>query len=201
MRFTIPGARALVPAALAATLLLTIVPPSPAAAAEPTEANQVITIARAQRGDPYRYGASGPSAFDCSGLVLYAYRSAGDLALIGNGNYRSAAALYDYFRSRRRTSRSTATPGDLVVWGNGSHVGIYLGGGMAISALTSGVRIHAVNALTTPFTAYLRTGIYQLPPKTPAPAAVPVGVIVMTATTVAPLPTVIGRLRVASSVS
>jgi cell wall-associated NlpC family hydrolase len=98
-----------------------------------------------------------------SGLVIYAYKQAGDLRLIGNGNYRSAAALYKYFRDRDRTSRTRATPGDLVVWGSGRHIGIYRGNGMAISTLRSGVRIHAVRAVTIPFTAYLRTGIYQLP--------------------------------------
>jgi cell wall-associated NlpC family hydrolase len=177
----IPGARAFVTAALAATLLISSTPSTPASAADPTEANQVIQIAKAQLGDPWRYGASGPSAFDCSGLVIYAYKSAGDLALIGNGNYRSASALYTYFRNRGKTSRTTATPGDLVVWGGGSHIGIYLGGGMAISTLTSGVRIHAVNAVTAPFTAYLRTGIYQLPVKLPAPAPTPIptGSVVM----------------------
>ena len=91
--------------------------------------------------------------------MIYAYKQAGDLRLIGNGNYRSAAALYKYFRDRGRTSRTRATPGDLVVWGSGRHIGIYLGNGMAISTLRSGVRIHAVRAVTIPFTAYLRTGI------------------------------------------
>ena len=174
MRRTIPGARALVSAALAATLLISAAPSTPAAAADLSEANQVIAIAKAQLGDPWRYGATGPYAFDCSGLVIYSYKMAGDLSLIGNGNYRSASALYKYFRDRGRTSRTTATPGDLVVWGNGSHVGIYLGGGMAISTLTSGVRIHAVNAVTASFTAYLRTGLYQLPktPTAPVPALV-----------------------------
>jgi len=167
----IPGARAFVTAAMAVTLLISSAPSTPANAADPTEANQVIQIAKAQLGDPWRYGATGPSAFDCSGLVIYAYQSAGDLALIGNGNYRSASALYTYLRNRGKTSRTTATPGDLVVWGGGSHIGIYLGGGMAISTLNSGVRIHAVNALTAPFTAYLRTGIYQLPPAVTAPPA------------------------------
>jgi len=174
LRRTIPGARALVSAALAATLLISAAPSTPAAAADLSEANQVIAIAKAQLGDPWRYGATGPYAFDCSGLVIYSYKMAGDLSLIGNGNYRSASALYKYFRDRGRTSRTTATPGDLVVWGNGSHVGIYLGGGMAISTLTSGVRIHAVNAVTASFTAYLRTGLYQLPktPTAPVPALV-----------------------------
>lgn len=154
--------RALISAALAVTILISSAPPAPVAAAGSIEAAQVIAIAKAQRGDPWRYGASGPYAFDCSGLVIYSYKMAGDLRLIGYGNYRSASALYRYFRDRGRTSRTNATPGDLVVWGGGTHIGIYLGGGMAISTLTSGVRIHAVNAVTAPFTAYLRTGIYQL---------------------------------------
>lgn len=162
MRFTTPGARAFASAAIVATLLISSVPPTPAAAVTLTEAQQVISIAKAQRGDPWRYGATGPSSFDCSGLVIYAYKMAGDLRLIGNGNYRSASALYKYFRDRGRTSRTRATPGDLVVWGYGRHIGIYLGAGMAISTLTSGVRIHSVHAVTAPFTAYLRTGIYQL---------------------------------------
>lgn len=172
MRLTIPGARALVSAALAATLLISSAPAT-AAAADPSEASQVIAIAKAQLGDPWRYGASGPSAFDCSGLVIYSYKMAGDLSLIGNGNYRSASALYKYFRDRGRTSRTVGTPGDLVVWGNGSHIGIYIGGGQAISTLNSGVRIHAVNAVTAAFTAYLRTGIYQLPKSAPVPAPTP----------------------------
>ncbi|MBA2373440.1 MAG: C40 family peptidase [Chloroflexi bacterium] len=162
MRFPIPGARAFVPAALAVTLLITAAPPTPAAAAELSEAAQVINHAKAQLGDPWRYGAAGPYAFDCSGLVIYAYKAAGDLYLIGNGNYRSASSLYKYFRDRGKTSRTTATPGDLVVWGGGTHIGIYLGGGKAISTLTSGVSIHYVNAVTASFTAYLRTGLYQL---------------------------------------
>src|SRR6185295_2595004 len=115
LRFTIPGARALVCAAFAATLLVPSTPSTPTEAAEISEAAQVIQIARAQVGDPYHYGVTGPSAFDCSGLVIYAYKTAGDLALIGNGNYRSAAALYSYFRNRGLTSRTNATPGDLVV--------------------------------------------------------------------------------------
>ena len=176
MRLTIPGARALVSAALAATLLISFAPATPAAAADPTEASQVIAFAKAQLADPWRYGAAGPSAFDCSGLVIYSFRMAGDLSLIGNGNYRSASALYKYFRDRGRTSRTSATPGDLVVWGNGSHIGIYIGGGKAISTLNTGVRIHAVNAVTAPFTAYLRTGIYQLrAAPAPTPTPVPIG--------------------------
>jgi cell wall-associated NlpC family hydrolase len=169
----ISGARALVPVALAATLLISVAPSTPATAAVSSEASQVIQIAKAQVGDPWRYGATGPDAFDCSGLVIYSYKMAGDLALIGNGNYRSASALYKYFRDRGKTSRTNATPGDLVVWGSGTHIGIYLGGGMAVSTLSSGVRVHGVYAVTAPFTAFLRTGIYQLSTTTAAPAPTP----------------------------
>jgi cell wall-associated NlpC family hydrolase len=161
-------------AALAAALLIPSAPPIPAAATYSSEAGQVIRIARAQVGDRWRYGATGPSAFDCSGLVMYAYRTAGDLSMIGSGRYRSAGALYRYFLMRGRTSRTTGTPGDLVVWGNGSHIGIYLGNGMAVSTLTSGVRVHGVRAVTARFTAFLRTGIYQLPKPTPVAVAVPI---------------------------
>ncbi|HEX2754822.1 MAG TPA: SH3 domain-containing protein, partial [Candidatus Limnocylindrales bacterium] len=50
-------------------------------------------------------------------------------------------------------------PGDLVIWGGGTHVGIYLGNGMAISTLLNGVRIHSIRATTARFTAFLHTGI------------------------------------------
>ncbi|HUQ79004.1 MAG TPA: NlpC/P60 family protein [Patescibacteria group bacterium] len=154
------GARAFIPALLAGAVLIGLAPVTPAAAATPTtEAQQIIQIAKAQVGDPWRYGATGPYAFDCSGLVIYAFKAAGDGAAIGNGNYRSARSLYDWFRARGLASRTNPKPGDLVVWGSGSHIGIYIGSGMAVSTLTSGVRVHGVFAVTASFTAYLHTGM------------------------------------------
>jgi NlpC/P60 family len=158
------GARAFIPALLAGVVLIGLASVTPAAAAEPTtEAQQIIQIAKAQVGDPWRYGATGPSAFDCSGLVIYAFKAAGDGAAIGNGNYRSARALYDWFRGRGLASRTNPKPGDLVIWGSGSHIGIYIGNGMAVSTLTSGVRVHGVTAVTASFTAYLHTGMSTKP--------------------------------------
>jgi hypothetical protein len=154
------GARAFIPALLAGVVLLGLAPATPAAAATPTtEAQQIIQIAKTKVGDPWRYGATGPSAFDCSGLVLYAFKAAGDYAAIGSGNYRSARSLYDWFRARGRASRTNPKPGDLVVWGSGSHIGIYIGNGLAISTLSSGVTVHGVFAVTASFTAYLHTGM------------------------------------------
>jgi cell wall-associated NlpC family hydrolase len=154
--------RLLVPVAIAATLLVGFAPNSPVAtvsAATPSEAQQIITIARAQVGDRYQWGAMGPNAFDCSGLVIYAYRAAGDRRAIRDGTLRTARSMYLYFKSRGLASRSNPRLGDLVVWGSGSHIGIYVGAGKAISALTNGVRVHYISAFSSPFTAYLHTGM------------------------------------------
>ena len=128
-----------------------------------TWAQEVIAIAKSKLGRPWVYGADGPSVFDCSGLVVYAFRMAGIARIVGSSHEVSAYALYARFRALGLASRSGGKPGDLIIWGGGSHVGIYLGNGMAISTLVGGVRIHGVWALTTPFTAFLHTGIASLP--------------------------------------
>jgi len=161
------GVRAQTTHLLAAlAIAIAIVPVLPIAAptaAEPALAGdlaaRVVNVARAQLGDPWRYGAAGPGAFDCSGLVTYAYRQAGQLARIGGGGYRSASSLYSYFSRRGRTSRGGGRVGDLVIYGGGSHVGIYLGNGRVISTLTSGVKVHGVYGLYQRFTAFLHTGL------------------------------------------
>jgi cell wall-associated NlpC family hydrolase len=68
---------------------------------------------------------------------------------------RSARGYWDWFASRGRASRTNPKPGDLAIWGNGRHIGIYLGNGKAISAINDGVTIHKVSALTDRFTVYL----------------------------------------------
>jgi cell wall-associated NlpC family hydrolase len=152
------GARAFIPAALAAAVLFSVAPSTPAAASTTTEAAQIVRIARAQVGDRYRYGTAGPYTFDCSGLVIYAYKRAGDGNVLKYAG-RSARSIYYYFRARGKASRTNPRYGDIVVWGGGTHVGIYIGNGRAVSALTSGVRVHGVFAVTARFTAYLHTGM------------------------------------------
>ena len=83
--------------------------------------------------------------------------------VIRAGTLRSARSIYLYFRSRGKASRTNPRIGDLVVWGRGSHIGIYVGNGKAISTLRSGVRIHGVLAVTARFTAYLHTGMSTKP--------------------------------------
>lgn len=151
-----PGLRALLVAVFAALILTTAQAPAPAAAAT-SQAAAVIANARHHIGAPWRYGATGPYAFDCSGLVLHAFKEAGLLGKIGSGTVRSASGLYAYFRNRGLASRTGGKPGDLVIYGGGSHVGIYLGDGRVISTLTSGVRVHGLHAVNASFTAFLHT--------------------------------------------
>jgi len=146
--------RALAAATLAALAIVTIQPPAPAAAASP--ADRVIAIAMAERGSPWVFGATGPSAFDCSGLVIYSFRRAGVLEKIGSGRYRGGSAMLRWARANHLTT-SHGERGDVAVWGNGSHVGIYLGSGRVISTLTNGVRVTGLRALTTPFTTFIST--------------------------------------------
>jgi hypothetical protein len=155
----IPRARGLAAGTLAGVVLLTSSAAAPPPVEAATPADRVIAIAKAQLGDPWAYGATGPSRFDCSGLVIYSFQQAGYGARIWNGRYRIAYALYSWFRGRGLATRSNPQRGDLVVWGGGSHIGIYIGSGMAISTLRSGVRIHGVHAVSASFTAYLRTGM------------------------------------------
>jgi hypothetical protein len=153
------GLRALGMAAIAAVAVFTISAPTPAAAAttSPTAAQRVIAIARSELGKPWRYAATGPRAFDCSGLVVYAFHRAGVGNRIGGGH--SAYGMLRWARAHHLASRTNPQPGDLVIYGGGSHVGIYIGGGRVISTLTNGVRITGVFALHSRFTAYVHTGL------------------------------------------
>ncbi len=82
-----------------------------------------IAIAPLYKGRPYRWGAVGPSSFDCSGYTKFVFNRA------GKALPRTAAAQY---RVTKKIARSQARPGDLVfLKGRGGiyHVGIYAGNG------------------------------------------------------------------------
>jgi peptidoglycan DL-endopeptidase CwlO len=86
-----------------------------------------MNIALGKRGSSYVWGAAGPSAFDCSGLVIYAYAQAGMPGLP-----HSSEALSTMGQS---VSRSSLQPGDLVFFGSPvHHVGIYVGNGLMVDA-------------------------------------------------------------------
>jgi len=104
--------------------------------APPGAAGKAMEVALAQRGKPYVWGAEGPGSFDCSGLMLYAYRAAG-VSLP-----HSSRAQYTLGKS---VSRGALQPGDLVFYGGSAgsihHVAMYIGGGMIVHASTSGVPV------------------------------------------------------------
>lgn len=103
----------------------------------------VVDIALAQVGKPYVWGASGPGAFDCSGLTSYSY------AQVGHSLPRTAQAQFNSVRSKGHLVYNIGSlkPGDLVFWGNGGstssiyHVGLYIGGGQYVHASMPGVGV------------------------------------------------------------
>ncbi|MFR9794426.1 NlpC/P60 family protein [Streptomyces sp. MS06] len=91
-----------------------------------SRAAAAVSYAYSKLGSPYVWGATGPNAFDCSGLVQAAYRSAG---------VSLPRTTYAQIDAGRRVSRSELRPGDLVFFYSGiSHVGLYIGNGQMIHA-------------------------------------------------------------------
>ncbi|GAB7005424.1 hypothetical protein JCM18899A_28970 [Nocardioides sp. AN3] len=83
------------------------------AAARASKALRAYHVGQAQKGDPYVYGATGPNAFDCSGLTSYAYHRAG-LSLPRTSSAQAGAV--------RHIPRSQLHLGDLVFFTSGGHV-------------------------------------------------------------------------------
>ena len=101
------------------------------------EATTVGTVALrwalSVRGDPYLWGAAGPTEFDCSGLVVWAFAHEG----IALPHYTG-----DLWNSGMHVSSSELEPGDLVFFGGDiGHVGIYVGNGLMVDAPSSGLLV------------------------------------------------------------
>ncbi|MCU7726519.1 C40 family peptidase [Actinoplanes sp. KI2] len=96
---------------------------------------RIVAAAGAQHGKPYRRGAQGPVAFDCSGLSSYAYRAV---------NIHLPRTADQQYRTARRISSGAARAGDLVFWVSGKHayhVAVYAGAGRVWHAPKPGDRI------------------------------------------------------------
>ena len=96
---------------------------------------RIVAAARSQQGKPYRYGAAGPNAFDCSGLTGYAYAAA---------RIRLPRTAQAQYRLARPVARAAARPGDLVFWVSGGrayHVAVYAGQGRVWHAPKPGDRV------------------------------------------------------------
>ncbi|GGP81137.1 C40 family peptidase [Streptomyces sindenensis] len=94
-------------------------------------AASIVAFAKAQVGDAYVSGGTGPNAWDCSGLVQAAYRTAGiDLPRVSQSQSTAGTQV----------SLDNLLPGDILYWGGAGsayHVAIYVGGGEFVGAQNS----------------------------------------------------------------
>ena len=122
-------------------------PPPPAGSA----AGVAVQAALAQVGDPYSWGASGPDAFDCSGLTMYAWAQAG-VSLP-----HSSAGQYSV---TQRVSSGAWQPGDLLFYGSPiHHVAMYIGGGQIVEAPYTGTTVRVASAMRSDYVGAGRPGV------------------------------------------
>jgi cell wall-associated NlpC family hydrolase len=112
-------------------------PPAPGGGAQ-----AAIAFARAQIGEPYVWGADGPSSWDCSGLTMGAWAAGGkSLPHYSVAQYQQSTPI----------SAGELRPGDLVFWGSSSssssiyHVALYVGDGMILQAPRTGRDVEEVS--------------------------------------------------------
>lgn len=126
------------------------VPPSTSA-----PARVAVTFALAQRGKPYLWGGTGPSSYDCSGLMLQAWARAGQ---------HLGRTTFDQIKDGMPTTESALLPGDLVLTpgsdgtlASPGHVGMFIGHGLVIHAPKTGDVIKVVT-----FSSFTANGISGL---------------------------------------
>jgi cell wall-associated NlpC family hydrolase len=102
--------------------------------------DQVLKVAAKYVGTPYVFGGSNPRGFDCSGLILFVYAQFG----ISLPHSVSAQA-----RSGIKIAPEDALPGDLVIYNDHGHSGIYAGNGQFFHAPQRGdyVKLSGINSL------------------------------------------------------
>jgi hypothetical protein len=124
---------------------------SPVVGAPSPRAARAVAFALGQRGKPYRWGAEGPGAYDCSGLTWAAYRHAG--VAIPRTAAGQLVALPQV--------RGRLQPGDLVIYRSRGpsrrHVAMVVGGGRMVEAPARGVPVR-VTRLRGGFMGAVRPG-------------------------------------------
>ncbi|WP_419997292.1 NlpC/P60 family protein [Streptomyces boninensis] len=106
--------------------------------------DKMMAFAKAQLGEPYVWGATGPDSWDCSGLTLQAYKAAG-ISL--------PRTTYDQVNSGTKiTNKADLKPGDMVFfYDDVSHVGIYVGNGQMLHAPKPGANVRYESVDYMPF--------------------------------------------------
>ena len=105
-----------------------------------SQADQAVAYAYAQIGKPYEWGATGPSAYDCSGLVQAAWASAG---------VSVPRTTYDQWAGLPHIPMSDLEPGDLILYNGESHVAIYVGDGYIVDAPHTGADVERIPEATS----------------------------------------------------
>jgi len=105
-----------------------------------TQAEKAVAFAYAQIGKPYVWGATGPSAYDCSGLVQAAWAAAG---------VSIPRTTYDMWASLPHIPLSDLQVGDLIEYNGESHVAIYVGDGYIIDAPHTGAVVEKISESTS----------------------------------------------------
>jgi peptidoglycan DL-endopeptidase CwlO len=100
-----------------------------------TQADKAVAFAYAQLGKPYQWGATGPGSYDCSGLVMAAWASAG--VTIPRDTYEQWAGL-------PHIPVSQMVPGDLIIYDGEGHVAMYVGDGYIIDAPHTGAWVERI---------------------------------------------------------
>ncbi|ACU35332.1 C40 family peptidase [Actinosynnema pretiosum subsp. pretiosum] len=98
-------------------------------------AGAALSFAMSQIGDMYQYGATGPNVWDCSGLVMKAYASAG-VSIPRTSQGQAGVG--------RAVTRAEAQAGDIVVYNGGMHVGMAVSNSQVVHASTDGVPVKVV---------------------------------------------------------
>ena len=115
--------------------------PRPASRVQPSAGETAARTAEEMIGRPYRYGGSTPAGFDCSGLVVYSYASAGV-----SGLPRTAARLE---QAARPVPLGALERGDLLFFRLGGrkthHVAMYVGDRAFVHAPSGGKRVERVS--------------------------------------------------------
>ncbi|QLY33586.1 C40 family peptidase [Nocardia huaxiensis] len=117
------------------------VPGAPAAPQQSVH-QMAVDAALSKVGSPYVYGAAGPNAFDCSGLMQWSYAQAG---------VSIPRTSYDQLASGTPVSMDDLQPGDIVSFYGGSHSGMYVGNGEVVHASTSGQPVKVAPISSMPF--------------------------------------------------
>jgi cell wall-associated NlpC family hydrolase len=114
--------------------------------------DKIIATAMQKIGTPYSWGGgglagasrgfaqgAGITGFDCSSLMMYAF---------GKNGYNLPRVSFQQLKQGSRTSVSSLSPGDLVGWGDGHHVALYIGGGKILEAPRTGlsVRVRSIGS-------------------------------------------------------